>query len=193
MYINDDKNLLKRLSLGDNQAFEALYDSMADRLLQYIYSRIQHRETSEEMVHDIFVSLWEKRESLEVRTNIESYLLGAAKNQILIHIRSEKVRRAYAQNLVAFLSTQLDNSTEELVDLEDMRALIEERVSELPAKCQTVFRMSRYEHKSIKTIAEEMNISTRTVENYITQALQHLRKSMSATSWLTFLVMLLFD
>ena len=119
--------------------------------------------------------------------NLESYLYGAARNQLLRYIRSEKVRRKYAKNLVSFLSAKFDNSTEELMELQELKELIEESVSELQAKCQQAFRMSRFEHKSIKEIADEMNISSRTVENYISQALGHLRKRLDRCIWLLFL------
>ena len=119
--------------------------------------------------------------------NLESYLYGAARNQVLRYIRSEKVRRKYAENLMSFLSAKFDNSTEELMELQELKELIEESVSELQAKCQQAFRMSRFEHKSIKEIADEMNISSRTVENYISQALGYLRKRLDRCIWLLFL------
>ena len=122
----------------------------------------------------------------ENRMNLESYLYRAARNQVLRYIRSEKVLRKYAENLIPFLSAIFDNSTEELMELQESRELIEERVSGLPAKCQQAFRMSRFEHKSIKEIADEMNISSRTVENYISQALGHLRKRLERSMWLLF-------
>jgi RNA polymerase sigma-70 factor (ECF subfamily) len=61
------------------------------------------------------------------------------------------------------------------MELKDLQQAIDERISELPKKCQTAFRMSRIEHEPIQRIAERMNISNRTVENYISQALKHLR------------------
>ena len=119
--------------------------------------------------------------------NLESYLYGAAHNQVLRYIRSEKVRRKYTKNLVSILSSEFDNSTEELMELQELKELIEESVSELQAKCQQAFRMSQFKHKSIKEIADEMNISSRTVENYISQALGYLRKRLDRSIWLLFL------
>ena len=174
----DHSNLLPQLNSGDQQAFEAIYDCFADRLYRYVYSRIRVKETCEEIVQEIFVSLWIRRESLEITTSLDSYLFGVAKHKILSHIRSEGVRKKYAADLALFAAERIDNSSEELLELKDLQQTIEDRISELPEKCQTVFRMSRMEHESIQHIAERMNISNRTVENYISQALKHLRISL---------------
>ena len=109
---------------------------------------------------------------------MNSYLFGAAKHRILSHIRSEGVRKKYAADLALFAAEHIDNSSEELLELKDLQQTIEDRISELPEKCQTAFRMSRMEHEPIQHIAARMNITNRTVENYISQALKHLRTSL---------------
>ena len=91
------------------------------------------------------------------------------------HIRSYRVRKKYAADFALFAVERIDNSSEELLELKDLQHTIDERISELPEKCQTAFRMSRMEYEPIQRIAERMNISNRTVENYISQALKHLR------------------
>lgn len=171
-------NLLSLLNSGDQQAFEAIYDCFADRLYRYIYSRIGIKEDTEEILQEIFVSLWVRRGSLEITTSLDSYLFGAAKHKILSHLRSERVRKKYAAELARFAADRMVNSSEELLQLKDLEQTINERISELPEKCQAVFRMSRMEHEPIQYIAERMNISMRTVENYISQALKHLRTSL---------------
>ena len=175
----DLSNLLPLLNNGDQRAFEVIYDRFADRLYRYVYSRIRVKETSEEIIQEIFVSLWVRRGSLEITTSLDSYLFGTAKHKILSHIRSEGVRKKYAAELALFAAERIDNnSSEELLELKDLEQTIEDRISELPEKCQTAFRMSRMEHEPIQHIAERMNISNRTVENYISQALKHLRISL---------------
>jgi RNA polymerase sigma-70 factor (family 1) len=163
---------------GDQKAFEAIYDHFSDRLYRYVYSRVRIKETCEEIVQEIFVSLWSKRESLEITNSLESYLYGAAKHKILSHIRSTGVREKYAADFTRFTAERVDNSSEELLELKDLQHTIDESISELPEKCQRAFRMSRMEHETIQRIAERMNISTRTVENYISLALRHLRTSL---------------
>lgn len=185
----DHSNLLSLLNSGDQRAFDAIYDCFADRLYRYVYSRIRIKETSEEIVQEIFVSLWVRRGSLEITASLDCYLFGAAKHRILSHIRSEGVRKKYAADLALFTAKRIDNSSEELLELKDLQQTIEDRISELPEKCQTAFRMSRMEHEPIPQIAERMNISSRTVENYISRALKHLRISLG--EFLAVIIMLL--
>ncbi|GHN02264.1 DNA-directed RNA polymerase sigma-70 factor [Cytophagales bacterium WSM2-2] len=183
----DDASLILQLNTGDKEAFETIYDRYSVDLYKFIFSRIRIKEISEEIVQEIFVSLWAKRESLKI-ASLSAYLFSASKYQILTYIRSDKVRKRYAAEFVLYLSGRHDNSIEEFINTSDLNSLIEKAITELPEKCQQVFRMSRFEHLTIKEIAERLNISTRTVENYITQSLRHLRLSLG--EFLAFLLWL---
>ncbi len=174
----DYSNTLLLLKAGNEQAFEFVYTRFATAIYNYVYRRVRIKEPAEEIVQEIFVSLWNKRENLQITTSLESYLFGAAKYKILSFIRSEQVRKKYAAEFTLFACGKYDNSVEELADLRDLQLTLNEKISELPEKCQTAFRMSRMDHEPIPQIAEKMNISTRTVENYISQALKHLRTSL---------------
>ncbi|KAB7530221.1 RNA polymerase sigma-70 factor [Flagellimonas olearia] len=176
--MKEEKALLARLKSGDEKAFELIYDLMAGRLYNYCNSRINHREVSEGIVQEVFISLWQKRTDLTITSSLESYLFGSAKYQILNHIRSEKVRRIYANKLGGYLLKNFENPTEDFMAMKDFSFLIDEIVGSLPPKCQKVFKMSRYEHLSIQEISIKMQISTRTVENHITKALSHIRKEL---------------
>lgn len=184
---SEDSRLLVALQADDPTAFETIYNHMASKLLHYINSRIQNREQSEEIVQEIFVSLWVRRQEIDIHNSIESYLYAAAKYQLLNYIRSESVRHKYAEHFALFASMQSEN-TEEFINLTDLKTAIEEHVSQLPPKCQQVFRLSRFTGKSIQEIADEMSISTRTVENYITQALKHLRQALAQYPWTVILI-----
>lgn len=174
--------LVSALKKGDKKAFEHIYDQMSEALYGYVYKRVKNREISEGIVQEVFMSLWSKRDELNITTTVKSYLYGMAKFQVLNYMRGEKVRQKYFDNLSAFVLTQSSNPTEELLQLKDLKFLIEQSISQLPDKCQQAFRLSRYEHLSIKEIAEQMEISTRTVENYLTKALKHLRSDIGGLS-----------
>jgi RNA polymerase sigma-70 factor (ECF subfamily) len=175
---SDHSKTILLIQSGDQKAFEILYNCFADRLYNFVYSRVRIKEQAEEIVQEIFVSLWNKRADLQITDSIESYLFAAAKYKILTFIRSEHVRKKYAEEFTLFASERYDNSVEESNDLQDLELTLNEKISELPQKCQTAFRMSRMEQEPIPRIAAKMNISTRTVENYISQALKHLRTSL---------------
>ena len=175
----DQSELLFSLKNGDPKIFEMVYEHFSDRLYRYVFSRVKMKEVSEEIVQEIFTSLWIKRQTLEINTSLDAYLFGAAKFKILTYIRSERVRKEYAENFTLFSKAYFDNSNEEMINLKDLQYSIDTSISHLPDKCRTVFHLSRVEHEPISRIAERMNISKRTVENYLSQALKHLRTSLS--------------
>jgi len=169
------QDLLTLLRHDSEAAFESLYGQLTQRLFNFVYHKVRRKDTAEEILQDIFVSLWNNRKRLQIATSIDAYLFGAAKHKITTHVRSELVRKKYAAEFARFAQEAYDNSVQEQLDADDLQAMVQIRMTELPDKCQVAFRMSRMEHKPIAQIAEKMNISTRTVENYITQALRHLR------------------
>jgi RNA polymerase sigma-70 factor (family 1) len=183
----DHSDLLSLLKSGEAKTFEMIYERFADRLYRYVYRRVNSKEVSEEIVQEIFISLWGKRDTVEIATSLNAYLFGAAKFRILTYIRSERVRKEYAANFALFSTTHLDNSNEEMMNLKDLQYSIDSSISELPEKCRMAFRLSRMEHEPISRIAERMNISKRTVENYLSQALKHLRTSLG--EYLTVLIL----
>jgi RNA polymerase sigma-70 factor (family 1) len=184
--INDDLMLITLLKQSNELAFQKIYNSYWDKLFAYTYNRLHIREISEEVVQDVFFSLWAKRESITITSSLSAYLYGATKHRLLNELRSVKVRKAYAADFSSFVKTFYDNSNVEQQDLKDLENAIETRVSELPKQCQAVFRLSRQEHIPNQSIAEKLNISTKTVENYLTQALKYLRTSLG--HFLLFLV-----
>jgi RNA polymerase sigma-70 factor (family 1) len=160
------------------KAFEALYDRFEPVVYRYVYSKVRKKEVCEEIVQEIFLALWAKRGTLVINTTVEAWLFGAAKNKILTFIKSRSVRERYAADFVLYASERVDNSSEELVHLNDLYNTIEESLSGLPEHYQTAFRLSRMQHEPTQRIAEHMKISPRTVENYISAALKHLRLSL---------------
>lgn len=186
----ETKHLLNALQNGSKSAFETIYHRLADKLLQYINSRVRDREVSEEIVQEVFLSLWLNKTEFESFSALEAYLFKASKYQILNYIRSEEVRNRYAEHLTLFFAQEYDNSVEQMINMEDLKAVIEQHIEQLPPKCQEAFRLSRYMHKSIAETAELMGISTRTVENYITQALTHLRKNLTHYHWIMAMIYL---
>jgi len=159
-------------------AFEQIYQCHWSELYNYSYNILRDKAVCEEIVQEIFFSLWNKRQDLKITHSIKAYLFTAIRFQSINYIRSEKVKRNYAANYSAFHKISFDNSNEEHIHLSDLAGIIEKEVAKLPEKCQQIFRLSRNEHQSIKNIAEHLNISHKTVENQLTKALRHLRSSL---------------
>src|SRR5690606_15640268 len=128
-------DLLTALQDRSTAAFSIVYHQMADRLLHYVYKRVHDITISEEIVQEIFVSLWLSKAKFEAFSALEAYLFKAAKYQILNHIRSEKVRHRYTEHLALFVVQEYDNSVEQLIDMADLKAAVEQYIGQLPPKC----------------------------------------------------------
>lgn len=185
-----ETDLLTLLREGDEAAFLELYLRYGRRLKGYVYQHIHNKELSEDFVQDIFKDLWERRQSLPQRAPVDKYLFRAAKNQVLNHIRSEGVRKRYAEHFNRFIAGQFDNSNEEAQKVKALQSLIDRGIAQLPETYQQAFRLSRYEHVCIQEIADRMHVSPRTVEGYLTKTLAHLRASLSEFMVLLILALL---
>ena len=172
-----DQQLLDLLAGSSAEAFETIYRRHAGALNRYAHGKTGDRDQAQEIVQDIFVWLWTHRHDLPAINNLKSYLFHMAKNRILNVYRGEQVREKYASLFYQF-KTGSDQSVEDQLNLADLQAAIDKRLESLPEKCRTAFRLSRIHNLPISTVAKEMSISRRTVENYLSRALKHLRKTV---------------
>ncbi len=174
-----DSELIILLQEDDRRAFEEIYRRYAAPLFRFASDKVFERENVEEIVQETFVWLWSRRQKLYHVTELRPYLYGIVKHKVYNHIRHNVTKRQYAEYFQNYGSI-IDNSNEELTNLADLLRILDHSISQLPERCQTAFKLSRVEHQPIPAIAQQMNISTRTVENYITQALKHLRDACAA-------------
>lgn len=157
---------------GDWKAFDTLYDRYASSIFDYIYARVHDRYTAQEIVQELFVSLWQKRRELAVQT-CRAYLFSAAKNLVISHYRSEMARQARQQGWELARLHQQENADQETL-VQDLRVRYQQGLRLLPDKCQLVFTLSR-DGLSNREVADRLNISEKTVEQHISRALRFLR------------------
>jgi RNA polymerase sigma-70 factor (ECF subfamily) len=163
---------------GDQMAFEVIYDRHSAGIFNFVYNGLHKIEESKEIVQEIFYYLWAKRGVIKINTSLERYLTVAARHAMLNMIRSEKTRKAYAADLALFSASMHDNSTMEWYDLQDLEHVIVTSLSQLPEKCQTIFKLRWKERLSSEHIAMRLEIAPHTVENNMSMALKHLRASI---------------
>ncbi|NHA05287.1 RNA polymerase sigma-70 factor [Mucilaginibacter sp. HC2] len=167
--------LLKQDRLG---AFREIYSRYWKKLFDEAYKRLKNRELAEEVVQELFTTLWTKRQVLQINTTIGAYLHSAIANQVIDIYRKELVRSRYKEAFKV-VHTEVDNSTEDSIMLKDLVYTIDEEISHLPDKCRSVFELSRKEHKSNKEIASYLGISEKTVEQHLTRALKQIRLTLT--------------
>jgi RNA polymerase sigma-70 factor (ECF subfamily) len=170
-----DEGLIKLLQQQELGAFEEIYLRYWKKLYSAAYKRIQSRETAEEIVQDIFTSLWLNRHDISIE-KLSAYLFTAVKYKIINHLEKEISRRIYTKAQADKFT--IDNSTEETVLLNEFTQALEKEIEKLPPKRQKIFKMSRQEHLSIKQVASNLGISEKTAENQLGKALKVLKLNL---------------
>ncbi|WP_138476406.1 RNA polymerase sigma factor [Dyadobacter bucti] len=171
-----DEQLVIRLHESNKQAFEEIYDRYWYKLFCICYHQLGSKEESEELVHDIFESLWYKRNETAIR-NLSTYLVISIKYRIANFIKSQITWRKYREYMI-LNKIHETYSTEEIVRFSDLSKAVDEVMSRLPEKTSRVFQLSRFENQSVKDIAEELHISEKAVEYHITKSLKALKEGL---------------
>ncbi|MBE8721974.1 RNA polymerase sigma-70 factor [Sphingobacterium pedocola] len=180
-YINkSDQELVELLYQGDEGAFTAIYDRYWKKLFIIASNRLSELEEAEEIVQDIFVSLWIRRHRLNLTSTLSRYLAVSVKYRVFTAINKSYTQKQYLDMVLALDASQIDDSTQELLAFEELQRELESYVSDLPEKCQLVFRMSREQGYSQKQIAAQLQISEKTVEAHLGKAFKTLRTKLSS-------------
>lgn len=175
LFVLSDSELQLRVKNQDSQAFEILFDRYWKRLYSYAMRVYQDEFLCQDIVQEIFISFWEKP-SLEPILNLEAYLLRAVKYRIANHIRDLKFDSTHLQVLE---SIPYPSETDKDLIYQDFEDTILNVIEKLPPKCRNVFMMSRFEAFSNSDIAKKLNISERTVEKHISDAIKFLKLNIN--------------
>ncbi len=173
-----DIQLLNLIQADHEAAFKELYCRYWKHLYAFAYNRVRSREVAEEIVQDFLTNFWLNRQKLNIQTTFEGYVYTSIKNLVLSYFAREARKSQLLEN-VSMTVSALDNSTEELIMLHELRSVITREVSQLPVKCRSVFELSRLENKSNKEIAQTLGISEKTVEGHLSKAIKRLRLSLN--------------
>lgn len=168
-----DDILVKLLKAGDGSALEEIYSRYSERIFFTAYKKLRSKEMAEEIVQGLFISLWANRQTAHIE-KLESYLYTAIRYKVIDYIKSRLVRERYSQFARDQQSTN-DYSSESKVLLQELSVAIDNTIRQLPEKTQEIFRLSRYENRSVKEIAQSMNLSEKAVQYHVTQSLKFMR------------------
>lgn len=169
-----DAELWQAIGNDSEWAFAALFDRYWELLYNTSYRRIRNHEASEEIVHDIFLNIWERRKELQVGS-FKNYLLTAVRYQVYNRMRSAKPAIIYTDKEPIAKYACEHNHGESRIHEHELRLELNSNLNDLPKRCQEIFNMSRINHLSNQEIASQLGISKRSVENQLTFALKHLR------------------
>jgi len=165
------------LKEGDITAFEMFFKTYYQPLCNYAYTFIQDRDEAEEIVQSAFLSVWEKRDTLDIKTSLKSYLYTMVRNTSLNVIKHEKIKQKYVGEAMAIEDRSHEGVTQAVLssELEDR---IQMAMEVLPEQCRLVFKLSRFEELKYAEIAEQLDISIKTVENHMGKALKIMREQL---------------
>jgi RNA polymerase sigma-70 factor (ECF subfamily) len=168
---------IRALAEGDITAFEMLFRNFYQPLCNYAYTFLQDREDAEEIVQSTFLMVWEKRDTLAIRTSVRPYLYAMVRNACLNVLKHEKIKQRFAGEEIA-LADRSHDSVSHTIASNELELRIKVALNELPEQCRMVFKLSRFEELKYAEIAEQLNISVKTVENHMGKALKIMREQL---------------
>ena len=186
-----DSELWLAVSNDDEHAFAMLFERYWVRLYKTAFRYLKDRENSEEALHDVFLSIWNRRHQLEI-DSIPNFLLTAIRYQVYNRMRAAKPPVTLISNDLEMDYLPDHNQGDYRIKNEELLSELSEHLEKLPKRCQEIFYMSRMENLSNQEIAVRLGISKRTVENQITAALKHLRSCFKHVSIILCLCCTLF-
>ncbi|WP_316747904.1 RNA polymerase sigma-70 factor [Pedobacter gandavensis] len=180
-----ETQLLGMIKEGNYAAFDELYTRQWSTLYGMAYNILRDHDSSKDIVQDIFIWFWEHREQW-VLTSSKGYLLTAVRFKTANYIRANKAREAFYK--VSFDQTIAAMDESLLLEAKELESFVHQVTAELPERCREIFSMSRFQQLSNKEIADQLNISEKTVEGHITTALKKLREKLRNGSFVLFLL-----
>lgn len=171
-----DNNLLDLLVTGDKRAFEHIYNRYWQRLYGLAFQETGLKEDAEEIVHDVFESIWKRRGEVDIQ-NLAAYLVVSVKHRVHNYIKSSITQRKYQEYLI-FHELRQNFATEEIIHFTDLSNAVDAVMRKMPEKTSEIFRLSRFENLSVKDIAKRLHITEKGVEYHITQSLKLLRDQL---------------
>jgi RNA polymerase sigma-70 factor (ECF subfamily) len=175
--IPNDIDLHQRILNGEKSSFKDLFEKYYPDLVRFVYLYVQDRDSAEDIVQEFFVQFWIKRQEKNISKSVKSYLYRSVRNKALNYLRDKKNDIPINSEANLF-SSSASKEDDIYFDYEIIRREVKSAIESLPEKCKQIFNLSRNDNLTYKEIAEELNISTKTVESQMSIALNKLRKSL---------------
>lgn len=181
-----DRELFVLLKETDQQAYTEIYERYHSLLYSYAYKRLKNQLEAQDVVQDVLITLWDKREDLTLKQSLASYLYAMVRNKSLDLFARKKVEDKYLLSLQHFMDSAAP--ADYLIREKDMDAFINKEIDALPPRMREIFKLSRKERLTNKEIAALLEISPHTVDTQIKRALKVLRLKLGPAIWLLVLL-----
>jgi RNA polymerase sigma-70 factor (ECF subfamily) len=171
-----DEDLVKQYKFGDAVAFREIYDRYWNLLYKQATVTLGNNQEVEDILQTLFESLWKNKENITIR-NLRAYLMASVKYLTIESIKLKINLRKY-QEYVILQEIYNANQTDEIINVTELQQAVEKAMKALPEKTMEVFKLSRYENKSVKEIAHDLNLSEKAVEYHITKSLKLMKEQL---------------
>lgn len=184
---HSDSELAALLRAGDNAAFLQIYDRYNILLLNYAFRKIQDKQEAQDIVQEVFINLWEKRESFILKTYLSGFLYKSILNKVLNIWKHNKIVREYAQ--LHNLNIDVDTiETDFLIREKEISAMIEKEIAAMPPRMREVYELKYKQYLSTKTISNQLGISENTVSNHLKAASAHLKDRLGILIFIIYIL-----
>jgi len=185
-----DDALLVFVKDDNIEAFTTIYNRYWERLLIFVIRAIKEQSDAEDIVQEIFISLWNRRKVIAIKTSFSTYIFNCARYMSIRYIEKNINRGHYLEYLADFMLSMQDGAApENVLNLKETGHQLESAIAQLPGRMQHVFRLSREYNLSYQEIANQLDISEETVRKQIHRALKLLRVQLRHIS-ITILVII---
>lgn len=172
--MTDESNIVKRLNRGDEAAFELLFNNYKERLYLFAIKLVKSDELACDIIHDVFVKVWEIRVNIDHNSNFSSFLHTICKNLIFNLLKQASRREALKLEIIQYTS-QNQNTLEEDIYFREYEIIANEAVNQLPPRRKEVFQMCKVEGKTYNQTASDLGISRDAVKDHIVRASKFIK------------------
>ncbi|WP_216823403.1 RNA polymerase sigma factor [Niastella vici] len=171
----NEQQLLNGLRQGDQACFDQLYSLYSERLFVNLLKLVKHPETAEEILQDIFIVVWEKRNTIDIHTSIRAYLFRIGENKVYDFYRKARRDKVLYAHVKAAASEQYTHIEESLLFRENEQ-LLQAAVASLPPTRRQVFELCKLQGQTYEQVSNLLGISTSTVNDHIVKATRSIRQ-----------------
>lgn len=171
-------NTFATLRDGDQLVLEQLYAHYAELIFKRILLLVHNPAVAEELVNDVFLQLWQQRETIDASVPVEAVLLRKARSVAIDHYR-KSLRDSQLREQLMQQATAYHDPINDLLDHKEMQAAVEAAIAKLPPQRQAIFRRCKLDGESYKSVAEELGITVGTVKDHMAKAMRFLKMELN--------------
>jgi RNA polymerase sigma-70 factor (family 1) len=187
----NDEELMQEIKADNMVAFDLLYKKYSNRVYKFGYSILKTQEESENLVQDVFLSLWEHRHNIEKNSSVKSYLFTIAYNSVISVIRKKSKEARFIEYLKS-IQEKVEMPDNDKIEYIDLISKLNGIVVELPKRQKEVFLLHKVKGLKYIEIAERLNISVNTIENHMSRALKTIREKIASYTLISILLCHMF-